>query len=56
MGATGYHGMKKGKKMPSIELEGHSESTFALVDGKIVKVEIPRMAMHASGFEGRLRD
>ena len=29
--------MKKGKKMPSIELEGHSEATFVLVDGKIVR-------------------
>jgi hypothetical protein len=35
----GYHGMKKGKKMPSIELDGHSEAQFALVDGKIVRVE-----------------
>lgn len=31
--------MKKGKKMPSIEVEGHSEAKFALVDGKIVRVE-----------------
>jgi hypothetical protein len=31
--------MKKGKKMPSIELDGHSEAQFALVDGKIVRVE-----------------
>ena len=31
--------MKKGKKMPSIELEGHSEAQFVLVDGKIVRVE-----------------
>lgn len=37
----GYHGMKKGKKMPSIELDGHSEAQFALVDGKIVRVERP---------------
>lgn len=25
--------------MPSIELDGHSEAQFALVDGKIVRVE-----------------
>ena len=31
--------MKKGKKMPSIELDGHSEAQFALVDGKIVRVD-----------------
>jgi hypothetical protein len=31
--------MKKGKKMPSIELEGHSEAKFVLVDGKIVRME-----------------
>ena len=31
--------MKKGKKMPSIELDGHSEARFALVDGKIVRIE-----------------
>lgn len=31
--------MKKGKKMPSIELDGHSEARFMLVDGKIVRVE-----------------
>ncbi|MFA5862166.1 MAG: hypothetical protein WDA16_10775 [Candidatus Thermoplasmatota archaeon] len=31
--------MKKGKKMPSIELEGHSEAKFMLVDGKIVRIE-----------------
>jgi len=36
---TGYHRMKKGKKMPSIELEGHSDAHFALIDGKIVRVE-----------------
>lgn len=35
----GFHGMKKGKKMPAIELEGRSEASFALVDGKIVRVE-----------------
>lgn len=27
--------------MPSIELEGHSEAKFMLVDGKIVRVEAP---------------
>lgn len=49
--------MKKGKKMPSIELEGQSEATFALVDGKIVRVEHPRMTMPTpSSFEPRLRD
>lgn len=30
--------MKKGKKMPSIELDGHSDATFALIDGKIVRI------------------
>lgn len=53
----GYHRMKKGKKMPSIELDGHSEATFALVNGKIVRVEAPsagpQMPSHA--FESRLR-
>lgn len=45
--------------MPSIELDGHSEATFALVDGKIVRV--PAQAPHAGGpqmpnsFESRLR-
>lgn len=49
--------MKKGKKMPSIELEGHSEAQFALVDGKIVRVEAPRITMPAhSVFEPRMRD
>lgn len=33
--------MKKGKKMPSIELDGHSEAKFMLVDGKIIKVDAP---------------
>lgn len=27
--------------MPSIELEGHSEAKFMLVDGKIVRIESP---------------
>lgn len=31
--------MKKGKKMPSIELDGQSEAKFVLVDGKITRVE-----------------
>lgn len=31
--------MKKGKKMPSIEVEGHSEAHFVLKDGKIIKVD-----------------
>ncbi|MEA3200866.1 MAG: hypothetical protein QOE90_2294 [Thermoplasmata archaeon] len=25
--------------MPSIELEGHSDAHFALIDGKIVRIE-----------------
>jgi len=49
--------MKKGKKMPSIELDGHSEAQFALVDGKIVRVPAasagPSIPSHA--FETRLR-
>lgn len=31
--------MKKGKKMPSIEIEGESEAQYVLKDGKIVKVD-----------------
>ena len=52
--------MKKGKKMPSIELDGHSEATFALVDGKIVRIpaggaqaSMPHIPSHS--FETRLR-
>lgn len=45
----GYHGMKKGKKMPSIELDGHSEAKFALVDGKIVRVDSQPPAL--GGFD-----
>lgn len=51
--------MKKGKKMPSIELDGHSEATFALVDGKIVRIPAggaqatPHIPSHS--FEPRLR-
>ena len=52
--------MKKGKKMPAIELEGHSEARFALVDGKIVRVDAPIASPpagpQAPAFEGRLRD
>lgn len=50
--------MKKGKKMPSIELDGHSEATFALVDGKIVRVNAAASAMPqipSHSFEPRLR-
>jgi hypothetical protein len=56
MEGRGTIAMKKGKKMPSIELEGHSEAKFALVDGKIVRIEAPNAAM-ASGpsFDSRLR-
>ena len=43
--------MKKGKKMPSIELDGHSEARFALVDGKIVRVEAPSASAVSSPFE-----
>lgn len=43
--------MKKGKKMPSIELDGHSEARFALVDGKIVRVESPAPAAVSAPFE-----
>jgi hypothetical protein len=45
--------------MPSIELDGHSEAQFALVDGKIVRVpqapasQGPQMPSHS--FETRLR-
>lgn len=50
--------MKKGKKMPSIELDGHSEAQFALVDGKIVRVGAPSVAPEIPSphsFEARLR-
>lgn len=50
--------MKKGKKMPSIELDGHSEASFALVDGKIVRVAASPAArpdLGAPSFEGRLQ-
>lgn len=43
--------------MPSIELEGHSEAKFALVDGKIVRVESPSVpAMPSHSFDTRLRE
>lgn len=43
--------------MPSIELEGHSEAKFALVDGKIVRVEAPSApSMPSHSFENRMRD
>lgn len=49
--------MKKGKKMPSIELDGHSEAQFALVDGKIVRLggqpAAPEIPSHS--FDTRLR-
>lgn len=53
--------MKKGKKMPAIELEGHSEARFALVDGKIVRVDAAPSAPapplgSPPGFEPRLRE
>jgi hypothetical protein len=34
--------MKKGKKMPSIELDGQSDASFVLIDGKIIRAEQPR--------------
>ena len=50
--------MKKGKKMPSIELDGHSEAAFALVDGKIMRIPAhqpatPQIPSHS--FETRRR-
>lgn len=43
--------------MPSIELDGHSEAQFALVDGKIVRVAIPAAGpeIPSHSFEPRLR-
>ena len=41
--------------MPSIELDGHSEATFALVDGKIVRVNAGMPQMPSHSFEPRLR-
>ena len=46
--------MKKGKKMPSIELDGHSEARFVLVDGKIVRAESPPAATAASAAQPRV--
>lgn len=40
--------------MPSIELDGHSEATFALVNGKIVRVEAPQPGGLVPNFEARL--
>lgn len=60
MKEAGYHRMKKGKKMPSIELDGHSDASFKLVDGKIVRVPGaapvggPEIPSHS--FEPRLRE
>jgi len=51
--------MKKGKKMPSIDLEGHSDARFTLIDGKIVRVEAKSSPMGSSplpsGFDRPLR-
>lgn len=30
--------VKKGGKLPSVEIEGHSDARFELIDGKIVRV------------------
>lgn len=50
---NGVFGVKKGKKMPAIELEGHSEARFELVDGKIVRIETQRRR-EDEGRESRL--
>lgn len=49
--------------MPAIELEGHSEATFALVDGKIVRIgahqtapAAPSVGPSVPSFDARLRD
>lgn len=43
--------------MPAIEVEGHSDAKFALVDGKIVRVDANSgLAPPAPAFEPRLRD
>lgn len=44
--------------MPSIELDGHSEATFSLVDGKIVRIpgrEAPGPQIPTHTFDSRLR-
>lgn len=41
--------MKKGKKMPSIELDGHSDAKFMLVDGKIVRVDASQLGAPTPG-------
>lgn len=43
--------MKKGKKMPSIELDGHSEARFELVNGKIVRIEAPAPSRMGTPFD-----
>lgn len=52
--------MKKGKKMPSIEVEGRSEAEFVLVDGKIIRAERPtdmgRPSMPDAEFDRFRRD
>ena len=53
--------MKKGKKMPSIELEGHSDARFVLIDGKIVRQERDTAPVQGNGpsmpnFERSLRE
>ena len=46
--------------MPSIELEGHSDARFALIDGKIVRVErevpTPGVGPSMPTFERSMRE
>lgn len=47
--------------MPSIELEGHSDARFALIDGKIVRLEAQAPAPGGGvpampGFDRTLRE
>ena len=42
--------------MPSIELDGHSDARFVLVDGKIVRQELNVPTRPAFEIERRLRE
>lgn len=60
-GASKHDGVmatvKKGKKMPAIEIEGSSTARYELRDGKIVRVDedAPRPAGPGADFGERVR-
>ena len=41
--------VKKGKKMPAIEIEGTSSAKYELRDGKIVRVDVPNEDLRPQG-------